>query len=69
MPRFRTEEEFDAAFERDELYDEYSYYIMNNCHGDRMIGNGDQLGEAMEVFYLYEDFRDSMIVDNHYHGA
>lgn len=69
MTRFRNEEEFEAAFDSLALDVEYAEYIMNNCHGDRVIGNGDMLIQAMEDFYLYEDFRDSMIADNHYHGA
>jgi hypothetical protein len=39
---------------------EYGEYIMNNCHGERVIGNGDALIEAMEEQYLWEEFLDSI---------
>ena len=55
-------DEFDARIESDnDLYDEYMVYIMENCHGDRIIGNGDMLIEAAEEGYLYEEFRDYFI--------
>jgi hypothetical protein len=69
MPRFRTEEEFEAVYDAGLLDDEYAEYIMENCHGERVIGNGDALVIAMEQGYLYEAFMDSMIEDNHYYGA
>ena len=62
--KFQTVEEFEEAFEDCRLDMEYSEYIMENCHGDRIIGNGDMLIEAMEAYYLYEDFRDSMVVEH-----
>lgn len=62
--KFQTVEEFEEAFDDCRLDMEYSEYIMENCHGERIIGNGDQLIEAMEAFFLYEDFRDSMVVEN-----
>lgn len=69
MIKFKSVEEFEAAFDNLSLDVEYAEYIMNNCHGERLIGNGDQLILAMEDFYLYEAFRDSMIEENHYFGA
>ena len=36
-------------------------YIMENCHGDRIIGNGEMLIEAVEDGYLYEEFREDYI--------
>lgn len=59
--KFKTVEDFEAAFDRDDLYEEYSEFIMNNCHGERLIGNGDQLIRAMEDGYLYEAFRESKL--------
>ena len=38
---------------------EYGEYIMNNCHGERVIGNGDALIAAMEDYYLWEEFLSS----------
>lgn len=61
MTRFNTLEEFEEAFDDMCLDEEYAEYIMANCHGDRIIGNGDALVIAMEEGYLYEDFRDTMI--------
>lgn len=69
MTKFRTVAEFETAFDDCVLDMEYSEFIMENCHGERVIGNGDQLIEAMEDFYLYEAFRDSMIDENHLFGA
>lgn len=52
-----TEVEFEKMFE-DGVYDEqYSDYIMENCHGERVICNGDTLIEAIEDGYLYESFK------------
>lgn len=56
-----TLEEFDAAFDNLELEDQYAEYIMENCHGDRIICNGDTLITAMEDAYLFESFRDSLV--------
>ena len=36
--------------------DEYAEYILDHACGDRLIGNGDTLIEAMESDYLYNDF-------------
>lgn len=55
-------EEFDNRYNEDyDLQDLHMQYIMENCHGDRMIGNGDMLIEALEDGYLYEDFRDDWL--------
>lgn len=59
--KFKTVEAFEEAFDDFMLDAEYAEYIMENCHGERMIGNGDQLIEAMESFYLYDAFKESMI--------
>ena len=56
-----TGAEFDIAFDNLELEDEYAEYIMENCHGDRIICNGDTLIRAMEDAYLFESFRDSKV--------
>jgi hypothetical protein len=42
------------------LFDQYAEYIMDNCAGDRSIGNGDALLCAQEQGYLLEDFCDSI---------
>jgi len=62
--KFQTVEEFEEAFDDCRLDMEYSEYIMENCHGERIIGNGDALIAAMEEGYLYEDFRDTMVIEN-----
>ena len=56
-----TEQEFEVAFELARLDSEYAQYIMDNSGGDRLICNGDTLIEAMEDFYLYDSFKDSMV--------
>jgi hypothetical protein len=56
-----TEQEFDKKFDNYELDDAYAEYIMNNCHGDRVICNGDTLTDAMEDLYLFESFKDSLV--------
>ena len=45
-----------ALLDRLSTSSEYGEYIMNNCHGERVIGNGDALIEAMESQYLWEEF-------------
>jgi hypothetical protein len=39
---------------------EYAEYIMDNCHGERVICNGDTLIQAQEDFYLWEEFLESV---------
>lgn len=56
-----TEEEFELAFDNYEFDDEYSEYIMEHCHGDRIICNGDTLISAIEDGYLFEDFKNSKV--------
>jgi hypothetical protein len=57
-----TYEEFDNLYDSDyDLQDQHSEYIMENCHGERVIGNGDMLIEALEDGYLYEEFRDEYL--------
>ena len=51
----------EQKFENGELDDEYAEYIMNNCHGERMICNGDMLICAMEDGYLSEAFLESYV--------
>jgi hypothetical protein len=54
-----TYDEFDERFDSDEdMYALYMEYILENCQGERPIGNGDMLIEAAEDGYLYEAFRD-----------
>ena len=43
-----------------DLNAQYAEYIMNNCAGDRSIGNGDQLLRAQEQGYLLSDFCESI---------
>jgi hypothetical protein len=42
---------------------DYAEYIMDNCHGDRVICNGDTLLTAQEDMYLWEDFLYSKGID------
>jgi len=53
-----TNDEFDVYFDKVDLNEEYMVYIMENCHGERSIGNGDDLIIASEEGYLYEEFRE-----------
>jgi hypothetical protein len=60
-----TYEEFDNMYDTSyEIQDQHMEYIMDNCHGERPICNGDMLIEAQEEGYLYEDFRDHWIEKN-----
>ena len=60
-----TYEEFDERFENDnDLYERYMEYIMENCHGERIICDGDSLIVAAEEGYLYEAFREDWIEKN-----
>jgi hypothetical protein len=43
--------------------DKYAEFIMNNCRGDRVICNGKTLLDAMEDFYLWEEFCRSEKID------
>lgn len=54
-----TDQELDEL----SMSDEYAEYIMNNCHGERVICNGDTLIDAMEDGYLWESFLDSIGVE------
>lgn len=57
-----TEQEFETKFDSGELYEQYSQYIMDHCAGDRPIGNGTMLITALEDGYLYNDFKDSLVM-------
>lgn len=59
-----THNEFDFYFDSADLHDEYMEYIMENCQGERVICNGDDLIIASEEGYLYEEFRDHWIATN-----
>lgn len=64
--QFASKEEYllskiQTKFENGELDDEYAEYIMNNCHGERIICNGDTLLEAQESHYLLEAFLESIV--------
>ena len=55
-------DKFDIAYDNDtSLQDLHMEYIMENCQGDRIIGNGDMLIDALEDGYLYDEFRDSYL--------
>lgn len=57
-----TYDEFDNMFDNSyDLQDQHMVYIMENCHGERVICNGDDLIIASEENYLYEEFRDHYI--------
>lgn len=47
-------------FENGELDSEYAEYIMNNCHGERIICNGRTLLDAQESHYLLDEFLESI---------
>lgn len=51
-----TDEELDQLA----MSDAYAEYIMDNCHGDRIICNGDTLIRAIEDGYLFDSFVDSV---------
>jgi S-adenosylmethionine:tRNA-ribosyltransferase-isomerase (queuine synthetase) len=51
-----TDEELDQLA----MSDEYAEYIMDNCHGDRIICNGDTSIRAIEDGYLFDSFVDSV---------
>jgi hypothetical protein len=58
-------EKFDELYNDSfDIQDLHMGYIMENCAGDRIIGNGDSLIIALEDGYLYEDFRDDYIAKN-----
>lgn len=59
-----TYDEFDRYFEEADLFNEYMEYIMENCHGERIICDGDSLIVAAEEGYLYEAFREDWIEKN-----
>ncbi len=55
-------DEFDTKYDNDyALQDLHMEYIMENCHGERVICNGDSLIVAQEEGYLYEEFREDYI--------
>ena len=60
-----TEQEFDTAFDNFDLEEKYATYIMEHCGGDRVVCNGDTLISAMEDFYLFDDFKDSLVDFQH----
>ena len=39
--------------------EEYAEFIMSNCHGERVICNGNTLTIAMEDGYLWDAFLES----------
>lgn len=62
-------DEFDTKYDADyALQDLHMEYIMENCHGERAICNGDDLIVAVEEGYLYEAFREDYIERNIIHG-
>jgi hypothetical protein len=55
-------DDFDSKYDSDySLQDLHMEYIMENCHGERVICNGDTLVVAQEEGYLYEEFREEYI--------
>ncbi len=58
-----TNDQFENKFENGELEDEYAEYVMDNCHGDRIICNGDTLISALEELYLFDSFKDSLVTE------
>jgi hypothetical protein len=63
-----TNDQFDELFEtHDDMYEKYMEYIMENTNMDWPICNGDDVIEAAEAGFLYEDFRDEWIENNCVH--
>lgn len=56
-----TETEFDKAYDSGDLDQEYAEYIMDNCAGERAIGNSTSLLCAMEEGYLFESFKEGYL--------
>jgi hypothetical protein len=56
-----TNEQFDELFETDDMYNKYMEFIMENADGEWPICNGDDVIEAAEAFYLFEEFREHWI--------
>jgi hypothetical protein len=46
------------------MWDLYVEYIMDNADDELSICNGDDVLEAAEAGFLYEDFRDHWIAAN-----
>ena len=60
-----TDEQFDELFEtHDNMYEQYMVYITENADGEWPICNGDDVIEAAECFYLFEEFREHWIATN-----
>jgi hypothetical protein len=60
-----TEQQFDELFaSRAHMWDLYVEYIMDNADDELSICNGDDVLEAAEAGFLYEDFRDHWIAAN-----
>lgn len=53
-----TEQEFEDAFDRGDLDDEYAEFLMKS---DLPIGNGDMLIEAMESHKYLDSFKEEMV--------
>jgi hypothetical protein len=63
-----TNDQFDELFQtHDDMYEKYMEYIMENTNMDWPICNGDDVIEAAEAGFLYEDFRDEWIEKNCVH--
>lgn len=58
-----TKEEFEEQADSYEMEEAYAEYIMENCHGERAIGNGHSLIRAIEDGYLWESFVESMVTE------
>ena len=62
-----TEQEFDEKMDNFELDDEYTDFIMLHHGADaphaRVICNGDDVIDAIESEYLYDEFKYSMVVE------
>jgi hypothetical protein len=68
MEIYMTDEQFDELFQtHDDMYEKYMEYIMENTNMDWPICNGDDVIEAAEAGFLYEDFRDEWIEKNCVH--
>lgn len=61
MMKFKTIESAQTAFDAGLLEDEYAEYLMNDCAGDIIIGDGDMLLEAMESHIFLDGFLNSLL--------
>ena len=55
------ETDFDVAYEKFELDDEYGDFLLDHQDGQRLICNGDDLIRAIEEEYRFDEFKEYMV--------